>query len=76
VDVAAGGSTGDERSAPDYRRLYNTGLADRVRNEAGATVMVGGHITRLDEVNTILAAGRADLCLVDPGAYRRRGGRE
>jgi anthraniloyl-CoA monooxygenase len=74
VDVAAGGSTGDERSAPDYRRLYNAGLADRVRNEAGATVMVGGHITRLDEVNTILAAGRADLCLVDPGAYLRRGG--
>ncbi len=73
VDVASGGSTGDETHAPDYRRLYNTGLADRIRNEAGATVMVGGHITRLDEVNTILAAGRADLCLVDPWAYTRRG---
>jgi anthraniloyl-CoA monooxygenase len=71
VDVAAGGSTGDEIHAPDYRRLYNTGLADRVRNEAGATVMVGGHITRLDEVNTVLAAGRADVCLLDASAYRR-----
>ena len=29
------------------------------------------HITRLDEVNTILAAGRADLCRLDPGQYRR-----
>ncbi|HEY3240400.1 MAG TPA: FAD-dependent monooxygenase [Acidimicrobiia bacterium] len=74
VDVAAGDSTGDEIHAPDYRRLYNTGLADRVRNEARATVMVGGHITRLDEVNTVLAAGRADLCLVDPRAYRRKRG--
>lgn len=72
IDVAGGGSTGDEVHAPDYRRLYNTGLADRIRNEAGVMVMVGGHITRLDEVNTILAAGRADVCVVDPGAYRTK----
>ena len=72
VDVAAGGSTGDEVHAPDYRRLYNTGLADRIRNEAGVTVMVGGHITRLDEVNTLMAAGRADVCVLDPGAYRTK----
>jgi anthraniloyl-CoA monooxygenase len=75
VDVAAGGSTGGETHAPDYRRLYNAGLADRVRNEAGVRVMVGGHITRLDEVNTVLAAGRADVCLLDPSAYRRQGER-
>jgi anthraniloyl-CoA monooxygenase len=74
VEVTAGGSTGDESHAPDYRRLYNTGLADRVRNEAGVAVMVGGHITRLDEVNTLLAAGRADVGLVDPRDYRRERG--
>ncbi|MDQ3946973.1 MAG: FAD-dependent monooxygenase [Actinomycetota bacterium] len=75
VEVTAGGSVGDEGHAPDYRRLYNTGLADRVRNEAGVRVMVGGHITRLDEVNTLLAAGRADVCVLDPSAYTRQGGR-
>jgi anthraniloyl-CoA monooxygenase len=73
VDVAAGYGTGDERWAPDYRRLYNVGLAERIRNEHGVAVMVGGHITRLDEVNTILAAGRADLCVLDPHLYRNGG---
>jgi anthraniloyl-CoA monooxygenase len=72
VDVTAGHSTADERGAPDYRRLFNLGLADRVRNEAGVATLASGHITRLDEVNTILAAGRADLCLVDPGLLRGR----
>ena len=33
-------------------------------------VIAGGHITRLDEVNTLLAAGRADLCRLDPRTYR------
>jgi anthraniloyl-CoA monooxygenase len=69
IDVAAGHTVPD--AGADYRRLFNVGLADRVRNEAGVAVIVGGHITRLDEVNTILAAGRADLCRLDPGTYRR-----
>jgi anthraniloyl-CoA monooxygenase len=69
VDVAAGHTVPE--AAADYRRLFNSGLADRIRNEAGVAVIVGGHITRLDEVNTILAAGRADLCRLDPRAYRR-----
>ena len=69
LDVAAGHTVPE--AAADYRRLFNAGLADRVRNEAGVAVIVGGHITRLDEVNTILAAGRADLCRLDPRTYRR-----
>jgi anthraniloyl-CoA monooxygenase len=73
VDVTAGHTTADERGAPDYRRLFNLALADRVRNEAGVPTLASGHITRLDEVNTILAAGRADLCLVDPSVLQRRG---
>jgi anthraniloyl-CoA monooxygenase len=72
VDVTAGHGRADERGAPDYRRLFNLGLADRVRNDAGVATLASGHITRLDEVNTILAAGRADLCLVDPGLLRGR----
>ena len=69
LDIAAGHTV--PGAAADYRRLFNAGLADRVRNEAGVAVIVGGHITRLDEVNTILAAGRADLCRLDPRTYRR-----
>jgi anthraniloyl-CoA monooxygenase len=69
IDVTAGGTVPD--AAADYRRLFNAALADRVRNEAGVTVIAGGHITRLDEINTILAAGRADLCRLDPYKYRR-----
>jgi anthraniloyl-CoA monooxygenase len=69
VDVAAGHTAPDERAAADYRRLFNVGLVDRVRNEAGVTALAAGHITRLDEVNTILAAGRADLVTLDPRLY-------
>ncbi|HEV8626913.1 MAG TPA: FAD-dependent monooxygenase [Acidimicrobiia bacterium] len=69
IDVTAGHTVPE--AAADYRRLFNAGLADRIRNEAGIAVIAGGHITRLDEVNTLLAAGRADLCRLDPSAYRR-----
>ncbi|PPK63601.1 FAD-dependent monooxygenase [Actinokineospora auranticolor] len=52
---------------PEYRRGYLTTLSDRVRNGAGVRTMVGGYLTTLDEVNTVVAAGRADLCLLaDP----------
>jgi anthraniloyl-CoA monooxygenase len=72
VDVAAGHTVPDERAAADYRRLFNVGLADRVRNEAGVATLAAGHITRFDEVNTILAAGRADLVTLDPHLYTNR----
>jgi len=69
IDVTAGHTV--PNAAADYRRLFNAGLADRVRNEAGVAVVAGGHITQLDEINTLLAAGRADLCRLDPSRYRR-----
>jgi anthraniloyl-CoA monooxygenase len=69
IDVTAGHTIASEAAAADYRRLFNVGLADELRNEAGVPTVAGGHITRLDEVNTILAAGRADLCVLDPGRY-------
>jgi anthraniloyl-CoA monooxygenase len=67
IEVAAGGTT--PRAEPDYRRLYLAPLADRVRNEANVPVMVGGNIAKPDDANTILAAGRADLCLIDSRLY-------
>ncbi len=67
VDVAAGGVV--PRGAPDYRRQYLVPFADRIRNEAGVATVVAGNITTLDEVDTIVAAGRADLVVLDAGVY-------
>ncbi|HXN04882.1 MAG TPA: FAD-dependent monooxygenase [Candidatus Acidoferrum sp.] len=50
---------------PDYRRLFGVPASDRIRNEAGIPTLATGNITTADDVNTILAAGRADLCMLD-----------
>jgi len=52
-------------SRPDYRRLFGIPASDRIRNEAGVPTMATGNITTSDEANTILAAGRADLCVLE-----------
>ena len=54
---------------PDYGRLHLVGWSDLIRNQAGVPTIVGGNLTTADEVNTALAAGRADLCLLDPRVY-------
>ena len=64
VHVVAG-QTVPEAARADYRRGFLTPLADRVRAEARVPTLVGGHLTTLDEANTILGAGRADVCLLD-----------
>jgi anthraniloyl-CoA monooxygenase len=64
VHVAAGQTVPE--STPEYRRGFLTPLADRVRSEAGVPTMVGGYLTTLDEVNTVIAASRADLCVLTP----------
>ncbi|MFQ5948539.1 MAG: FAD-dependent monooxygenase [Acidimicrobiia bacterium] len=67
IDVAAGHTVAEAK--PEYRRLFTVQYSDRIRNEAGIPTMTGGHITTFDEVNTIVAAGRADLCVLDPYRY-------
>ena len=52
-------------SRPDYRRLFGVPPSDRIRNEAGIPTLASGNILTADDANTILAAGRADLCLLD-----------
>ena len=52
-------------SRPDYRRLFGVPASDRIRNEAGIATLATGNIATTDDVNTILAAGRADLCWLD-----------
>ena len=63
IHVEAGQTIHDDR--PEYRRGFLTALSDRVRNEARVPTIVGGYLTTLDEANTIVAAGRADLVLLD-----------
>ena len=64
IAVVIGQTTID--SEPAYGRGFLTPFSDRIRNEASVLTMVGGYLTTGDEVNTIIAAGRADLCIIDP----------
>jgi anthraniloyl-CoA monooxygenase len=63
IHIEAGQTIHDDR--PQYRRGFLTALSDRVRNEARVSTIVGGYLTTLDEANTIVGAGRADLVLLD-----------
>jgi len=60
IDVSAG-QTSIEAS-PVYGRMFQTPFADRIRNEVGIATMAVGNITEYDHLNSIIAAGRADLC--------------
>ena len=60
VDVSAGQTS--TKAQPVYGRMFQTPFSDRVRNEAGIATMAVGNIFEVDHVNSILAAGRADLC--------------
>jgi anthraniloyl-CoA monooxygenase len=59
IDVSAGQTTPDAK--PVYGRMFQTPFAEQVRNEAGIATIAVGNITTADQVNTIVAAGRADL---------------
>jgi anthraniloyl-CoA monooxygenase len=59
IDVSTGQTVAD--AAPQYGRMFQVPWADMVRNETGIATMCVGNITTADQVNTILAAGRADL---------------
>lgn len=52
---------------PRYGRLYQTPFSDRIRHEAGVPTMTVGNIASHADVNSILAAGRADLCVLARG---------
>ena len=47
-----------------YGRLFQTPFADRVRHDVGIATMTVGNVSSWMDVNTIIAAGRADLCLL------------
>ncbi|AKU92167.1 bifunctional salicylyl-CoA 5-hydroxylase/oxidoreductase [Vulgatibacter incomptus] len=60
VDVSTGQTTPMAR--PVYGRMWQARFADQVRHEAGIPTITVGNITTGDQVNTLIAAGRADLC--------------
>lgn len=53
-----------KREKPVYGRMFQTPFADRIRQEAGIATMAVGAISEADHANSIIAAGRADLCAV------------
>ncbi|HWM82142.1 MAG TPA: bifunctional salicylyl-CoA 5-hydroxylase/oxidoreductase, partial [Pseudolabrys sp.] len=59
IDVSTGQTTAD--SEPVFGRMFQTPFSDQIRNEGGIATMCVGAITTADQVNTIVAAGRADL---------------
>jgi anthraniloyl-CoA monooxygenase len=60
IDVSSGQTTREAK--PIYGRMYQTPFADRIRNEIGIATIAVGAIFEPDHVNSIIAAGRADLC--------------
>ncbi len=62
IDVSSGQTVPEQR--PTYGRLFQTPFSDRIRHEVGVATMAVGNISSYMDVNTIIAAGRADLCLL------------
>ena len=62
VDVSAGNTVPEQ--APVYGRLFQTPFSDLIRHAAGIPTMTVGAIASYDDVNSIVAAGRADLCVL------------
>ena len=60
IDVSAGQTS--QAARPVYGRMFQTPFSDRIRNEVGIATMAVGNIYEPDHVNSILMAGRADLC--------------
>ncbi|MEW2047641.1 bifunctional salicylyl-CoA 5-hydroxylase/oxidoreductase [Streptomyces sp. NPDC005476] len=60
IDVSTGQVVADER--PEFGRSYQTPFADRIRHEAKVPVIAVGAISSWDDVNSLILAGRTDLC--------------
>ncbi|MEI6129893.1 MAG: FAD-dependent monooxygenase [Planctomycetota bacterium] len=62
IDVSSAGNSPE--SKPEYGRMYQLPFAEQIRREAGIPVMAVGGIQGVDHANTIIGAGRADLCAI------------
>ena len=62
IDVSTAGNVPE--SKPEYGRMYQVPFAEAVKVGAGLPVMTVGAIMGADHANTVIAAGRADLCAI------------
>ncbi|MBN8491670.1 MAG: bifunctional salicylyl-CoA 5-hydroxylase/oxidoreductase [Burkholderiales bacterium] len=62
IDCSSGQVSAAQK--PSYGRMYQTPFADRIRQLAGIPTIAVGAISEADHVNSIIAAGRADLCAI------------
>jgi anthraniloyl-CoA monooxygenase len=62
IDCSSGQVVKEEK--PVYGRLFQTPFSDKIRNEVGIPTIAVGAISEADHANSIIAAGRADLCAV------------
>jgi anthraniloyl-CoA monooxygenase len=62
IDCSSGQVSKKEKIT--FGRMFQTPFADRVRQEAGIATIAVGAISEADHVNSIISAGRADLCAV------------
>jgi anthraniloyl-CoA monooxygenase len=62
IDCSSGQVWHDDK--PTYGRLYQTPFADKIRNEVGIATIAVGAISEADHANSIIGAGRADLCAI------------
>jgi len=62
IDCSSGQVSKEER--PVYGRLFQTPFSDKIRNEIGIPTIAVGAISEADHANSIISAGRADLCAV------------
>jgi len=62
IDVSSGQTVPEGK--PVFGRMFQTPWSDLVRNEVGIATMAVGNIQGADQVNSILASGRADLCVL------------
>ncbi|MFI0235180.1 bifunctional salicylyl-CoA 5-hydroxylase/oxidoreductase [Streptomyces sp. NPDC016845] len=68
IDVSTGQVVAEER--PEFGRSYQVPYADRIRGETGIPVISVGAISSWDDVNSLVLAGRTDLCaLARPHLY-------
>jgi anthraniloyl-CoA monooxygenase len=69
IDVSTGNVVNTRR--PTTGRLFQTPFSDQIRNEVKIPTMTVGKIASYGDINAILAAGRADLCLLAKGYLRQ-----
>lgn len=65
VDVSSGNVSSEPR--PRVEGLFQTPFSERIRREADIPTMTVGNVSTADEVNAVLAEGRADLCILGKG---------